>query len=171
MDENKKISDFKSLNMVLFELERNLRKRLQVSVIPHKSVKSLNRTQKMAYLDMFIVSYIKRKTLTKLIEQSPEDVNTRLYVEQRDQCERLMLTIYNDVMCIPNVIIREIIFQIFILGRSTEQTAFNVYYSQRQTERLKAQGLELLKITWTETDEEDWTSHFVTSEIKTDKEV
>lgn len=171
MDENKKISDFKSLNMVLFELDRNLRKRLYTSFTRCAPPRNPECARKKAYLNMFIILHVNRKTLIKLIEQSPDGVDTQPYIEQKDQYERLMLTIYNDVMSISNAVIREILFQTFILGRTTYQTAYEINYSQRQTERLRSQGLKWLKITWTETDEEAWTSYFVTPNTMDDKEV
>ena len=73
-------------------------------------------------------------------------VNSELYRETITNAEELRINIENSINSVGDCLIREILIEKYILGKTLEQIAFNLNYSVRQIERLHKKAIEKFAI-------------------------
>ena len=73
-------------------------------------------------------------------------VNSELYRETITNAEELRINIENSINSVGDCLLREILIEKYILGKTLEQIAFNLNYSVRQIERLHKKAIEKFAI-------------------------
>lgn len=73
-------------------------------------------------------------------------VNSELYRETITNAEQLRINIENSINSVADCLLREILIEKYILGKTLEQIAFNLNYSVRQIERLHKKAIEKFAI-------------------------
>lgn len=73
-------------------------------------------------------------------------VNSELYRETITNAEQLRINIENSINSVGDCLLREILIEKYILGKTLEQIAFNLNYSVRQIERLHKKAIEKFAI-------------------------
>lgn len=73
-------------------------------------------------------------------------VNSELYRETITNAEQLRINIENSINSVGDSLLREILIEKYILGKTLEQIAFNLNYSVRQIERLHKKAIEKFAI-------------------------
>ena len=73
-------------------------------------------------------------------------VNSELYHETITKAEELRINIENSINSVADCLLREILIEKYILGKTLEQIAFNLNYSVRQIERLHKKAIEKFAI-------------------------
>ena len=73
-------------------------------------------------------------------------VNSELYRETITKAEELRINIENSINSVADCLLREILIEKYILGKTLEQIAFNLNYSVRQIERLHKKAIEKFAI-------------------------
>lgn len=157
------------LDEVKYLIGENIRKRTFTSNMTAKG-RDNGRNEKIAYLNMFKASYILRNILTEMIEEYPESRDIQKYIDRRDLYDRMMSNIYEDILRVPSATEREVLFCRYLLGFNTPKLMEALAYEKRQIERYAVKALNSLEITWTETDESEWLSHFK-GELKKPKSI
>ncbi len=73
-------------------------------------------------------------------------VNSELYRKTITKAEELRINIENSINSVADCLLREILIEKYILGKTLEQIAFNLNYSVRQIERLHKKAIEKFAI-------------------------
>jgi hypothetical protein len=96
----------------------------------------------------FLKSYLLQETKIRRLSEMPllTSQEKKKYLTQIKECKRTRDNIENAISKINDDLLREILYQKYICGRTLEETSLIINYSKRHTERLHIKALANLKI-------------------------
>ncbi len=104
----------------------------------------MNIEHKKEHLQLYLIQQIKIRRLREQIKSNPRAVFR--YRRKIRQAEQLRRKIEAKIDAVDGGVLSEILSQIFLCGRSIEETAMILNYSKRHTERLYIKAMEKINI-------------------------
>ncbi len=104
----------------------------------------MNIEHKKEILELYLIQQIKIHRLREQMKVNPRAVFR--YRKKIRQAEQLRRKIEARIDAVDGGVLSEILSQIFLCGRSIEETAIILNYSKRHTERLYVRALEKINI-------------------------
>ena len=91
----------------------------------------------------FLKSYLLQETKIRRLSEMPllTPQEKKKYLAQIKECKRARDNIENAIAKINDDLLREVLYQTYICGRTLEETSLIINYSKRHTERLHIKAL------------------------------
>lgn len=100
--------------------------------------------EKKNYLKQYIYQEIRIQSLSELALLNPERESE--YYEKIEKCKLLRQEIEEKISNMEDFLLKEVLTQKYIFGRTLEETALTLNYSKRHIERLHLKALEKFEI-------------------------
>ena len=100
--------------------------------------------EKKEYLKQYIIQERNIKTLNQLAKINPE--KKKEYFKEIEKSKLLRTRIEEKIFGMEDYILKEVLLQKYIFGKTLEQTALIMNYSKRHIERLHIKALEKFEI-------------------------
>lgn len=104
----------------------------------------MNAIEKKEYLDLYLLQQAKIERLRKQIEINPD--KKEKYLNSIKEAKELRDKIEDDIERTQGEVLKEILCQHYLCGRTLEETAYRLNYSKRQIERLHKKAIENVNI-------------------------
>ena len=99
---------------------------------------------KKEYLKQYLIQGAIIRDASEMLEINA--ANKNLYLDTIKNAELLRKDIENSINNVNDSILRELLIEKYILGKTLEQIAFNLNYSVRQIERLHKKAIEIITL-------------------------
>ena len=99
---------------------------------------------KKQFLRGYLLQEAKIRRLYEMILLNPKQ--EKKYLSQIKECQDIRDNIENTIMQVKDDLLREVLFQKYIFGRTLEEISLVINYSKRHTERLHTKALSRLEI-------------------------
>ncbi len=100
--------------------------------------------QKKQFLKSYLLQEAQIKCLSEMALLRPN--NRAIYLTQIAECERCRDDVEAKINLIEDTLLREILMQKYICGKTLEEISRIISYSKRHTERLHIKALQSLEI-------------------------
>lgn len=100
--------------------------------------------EKKSFLKQYLIQQTKIERLEKMQRINPEFSNR--YKKEIRIAKKTRLEIEGKISEIPEDVLRELLFQKYIFGKTLEEISYILNYSKRHIERLHNKALEKLNI-------------------------
>lgn len=100
--------------------------------------------EKKKYLNQYLQQEIKINSLSQMERINPE--RKFEYKKVIAECKLLRKEIETKIYSVDDFVLREVLIQKYIFGKTLEETALILNYSKRHIERLHVKALEIFEI-------------------------
>jgi hypothetical protein len=99
---------------------------------------------KKKILKSYVLQQAKINRLHEMLLENPE--KETYYAFQIYECLSLRQHIENQISLVSNEVLRELLIQKYLCGKTLEEISYIINYSKRHTERLHTRALEIVEI-------------------------
>ncbi len=100
--------------------------------------------EKKDYLKQYLIQSAIMRDYNEILHLN--DRNRKQYLEKIEKANTLREHIENSINNVEDTLLRELLIEKYILGKTLEQIAFNLNYSVRQIERLHKKAIEKITV-------------------------
>lgn len=100
--------------------------------------------EKKDYLKQYLIQSAIIRDYNEILHLN--DRNRKQYLEKIEKANTLREHIENSINNVEDTLLRELLIEKYILGKTLEQIAFNLNYSVRQIERLHKKAIEKITV-------------------------
>lgn len=111
----------------------------------HYLKERLNTMQnKRKILKQYLLQQAKIIRLNEMLSRNPE--NEHIYYKQINDCIKLRQHIEDRINLVDDDILKELLIQKYMCGKTLEEISYSINYSKRHTERLHIKALNAINI-------------------------
>lgn len=99
---------------------------------------------KKKFLKQYLLQQAKIKRLNEMLSRNPE--NEQKYYKQINDCIKLRQYIEEKIELVDDDILKELLMQKYLCGKTLEEISYIINYSKRHTERLHLKALSCIQL-------------------------
>lgn len=100
--------------------------------------------EKRKYLNSYLIQQAKINRLKEMINNNPNQ--KRKYIAEINSAEKLRNDIENAINSLEEPVLRELLYQKYVLGKTMEEVSYIINYSLRHSVRLHSKALDKINI-------------------------